>query len=84
MRSNIHLANLKILLFVAPKTYEGFTRDHQEPASPTIAASGNTVVKMYYNRNRVTVTFKLAGGKIGSSAADVTREGKFGVTTKRL
>ena len=65
---------------VAPKTYEGFTRDHQEPASPTIAADGKTVVKVYYKRNSVTVTFKLAGGNISSSTADVTREGKFGAT----
>ena len=65
---------------VVPKSYEGFTRDHQEPLSPTIAADGNTVVKVYYNRNWVTVTFKLAGGKIGSSTDDVTRAGKFGAT----
>ena len=65
---------------VAPKTYEGFTWDHQEPAFPTIAAGGNTVVKVYYNRKRITVTFKLDGGKIGSSTADVTREDKFGAT----
>ena len=63
---------------VAPKTYEGFTRDHQEPDSPTIAANGSTVVRVYYNRNRVRLTFKLAGGNISGSTDDVTRAGIFG------
>ena len=65
---------------VAPKHYEGFKVHHQEPASPTIAAGGNTIVKVYYNRNRVRLTFKLAGGKIDSSTDDVAKEGKFGAT----
>ena len=63
---------------VVPKIYEGFTPAHQEPLSPTIAADGSTVVKVYYKRNRVTVTFKLDGGNINGSTADVTKEDKFG------
>ena len=62
------------------KNYEGFTWARQEPVSPTIAANGSTVVRVYYNRKSVRLTFKLAGGKIGSSTADVPLSGKFGAT----
>ena len=43
-----------------------------------ITADGNTVVKVYYNRKRITVTFKLAGGNISGSTTDVLKKGKFG------
>ena len=43
----------------------------------TIAGDGSTVVKIKYKRKRITVTFKLDGGKIGSSTDDVSKEGKF-------
>ena len=60
------------------KNYEGFDYDHMDPASPTIAADGSTVVKVYYKRESITVTFKLDGGTIDSSTANVTRTGRFG------
>lgn len=44
----------------------------------TITGDGNTVVEVKYKRKRITVTFKLAGGNISGSTADVTRNGKFG------
>lgn len=57
--------------------YAGF-----EPLLPIdqkmITADGNTVVKVYYNRKRITVTFKLAGGNISGSTTDVLKKGKFG------
>ena len=46
----------------------------------TIVGDGSTVVEVKYKRKRITVTFKLDGGKIGSTTDDVTREGKFGAT----
>ena len=45
-----------------------------------IVGDGSTVVEVKYKRKRITVTFKLAGGKIGSSTADVPLSGKFGAT----
>ncbi|QTQ15193.1 leucine-rich repeat protein [Treponema parvum] len=44
----------------------------------TIAADGSTVVKLYYERNTVNVTFKLAGGNIAGNTADVVKSGKYG------
>ena len=68
-----------------PKTYEGFT---YKPAltkvngtvqgTGTIAADNSTVVELYYERNTVNVTFKLAGGNIGGNTNDVVRSGKYG------
>ena len=46
----------------------------------TIVGDGSTVVEVKYKRKRITVTFKLDGGKIGSTTDDVTKEGKFGAT----
>ncbi|EPF28309.1 hypothetical protein DWB79_07690 [Treponema medium] len=46
----------------------------------TITGDGSTVVEVKYKRKRITVTFKLAGGNIGSTTDDVPREGKFGAT----
>ncbi|MGP1428503.1 MAG: InlB B-repeat-containing protein, partial [Treponema sp.] len=59
-------------------TYQGFEFDKQEPAYPSIAADGSTVVKVYYKRKSITVTFNLNGGNIGGSTANVTRTGRFG------
>lgn len=44
--------------------------------APTIAADGSTVVKMYYDRARVTVSFEAAGGVI--AAGEETKEFKYG------
>ena len=60
------------------KTYPGFEFDRQDPASATIAADGSTVVKVYYKRKTVNVTFNPNGGTIDSSTANVTRSGRFG------
>lgn len=46
----------------------------------TIAGDGTTVVEVKYKRKLITVTFKLAGGNIGGSTADVPLSGKFGAT----
>ncbi len=64
--------------FVPRKNYPGFVFDRQEPASPTITANGSTVVKVYYKRKTVTVTFKPAGGTIAGNASDKTVSAKFG------
>ena len=65
--------------------YEGFTYNSaltmvngtvQE--NGTIAADGSTVIKLYYERNTVNVTFKLAGGNIAGDTADVVKTGKYG------
>ncbi|MGI5075625.1 hypothetical protein E4N71_09375 [Treponema vincentii] len=66
------------LIAVARKHYEGFTFDHQEPSAPTIAATGDTVVRVYYNRKEITLTFKLNGGIIGGKPDYVIGPGKFG------
>ena len=60
------------------KNYEGFDYHHMYPVSPTIAADGSTVVKVYYKRESITVTFNPNGGTIDSSTANVTRTGRFG------
>ena len=65
---------------VVHNTYPGFTYEKQEPASPTIAADGDTVVKVYYTRNMISVTFKLNGGNISGNTSDVTSTGKYGAT----
>ena len=71
-----------------PKTggdYEGFTYKSNlteingtVQENGTIAADGSTVVKLYYERNTVNVTFKLAGGNIAGNTADVVKTGKYG------
>lgn len=63
---------------VTPKTYQGFQYDRQDPVSATIAADGSTVVKVYYKRKTVNVTFNPNGGTISGSSANVTRRGRFG------
>ena len=46
----------------------------------TIVGDGSTVVEVKYTRKTTTVTFKLDGGNISSSTADVSLSGKFGAT----
>ena len=68
-----------------PKDYEGFTYNSARTkvngivqTAGTIAADGSTVVELYYERNTVNVTFKLAGGNIADNTADVVKSGKYG------
>ena len=61
---------------VTLKPYPGF-----EPGTYTpemIASNGSTVVRVYYNRKQITVTFKLNSGNIDGNPSDVTRTGKYG------
>ena len=65
--------------------YEGFTYKSNlteingtVQENGTIAADGSTVVELYYERNTVNVTFKLAGGNIAGDTADVVKTGKYG------
>jgi uncharacterized repeat protein (TIGR02543 family) len=60
----------------AAKTYTGFTA--QTVTQSEIAADGNTVVKIYYTRNIITLTFKANGGNWSGSTADKTVKGKYG------
>ena len=62
------------------KNYPGFEYDYMDPDPATIAANGSTVVKVYYKRKQITVTFKPNGGKIDGNTGDVTRRGKYGAT----
>ena len=68
------------------KTYPGFEFDTLEPASPTIAADGSTVVKVYYKQNVVTITLKVDGGTGGSLKGEYngTSETVSGNTPKNL
>ena len=59
---------------VTLKNDPGFEAGTYTPT--TIAADGSTVVKVYYKRNTVTVTFDPHGGTIGSN----TSTGKYGAT----
>jgi len=71
-----------------PKTggdYEGFTYNSALTmvngaiqTSGPIAADGSTVVELYYERNTVNVTFKLAGGNVSGNTADIIKTGKYG------
>ena len=54
------------------KTYPGFEFDTLEPASPTIAADGSTVVKVYYKRRIYPVTYNVVGGAGGHGSISVT------------
>ena len=60
------------------KGYSGFEFDKLEPAVPTIAADGSTVVKVLYKRKTINVTFKLDGGNIDGNTGDVVKTGKYG------
>ena len=55
------------------KTYEGFTAKSVEQAK--IAADGSTVVKIYYDRNTISLTLDLGGGE---GKTEIT--GKYGDT----
>ena len=57
---------------------DGFEFDRLDPASPVIAGEGNTVVKVYYKRKTVTLTFNPNGGTINGAIANATRSGRFG------
>ena len=59
-------------------TYQGFEFDKQELNHPSIKADGTTIIKLFYKRKTVTVTFKLDGGNIGGNTGDVTPTGKYG------
>ncbi|MGI5107789.1 leucine-rich repeat domain-containing protein, partial [Treponema socranskii] len=60
------------------KSYEGFEKDRQEPENAIISAGA--VVKVYYKRKTVRLTFHLAGGNIEGVPDDAVREGKYGTT----
>ena len=71
-----------------PKTggaYEGFTCNSSltkvngaVQQTGTINADSSTVVELYYERNTVNVTFKLAGGNIEGKTDDIVKTGKYG------
>ncbi|MGI5107401.1 InlB B-repeat-containing protein [Treponema socranskii] len=65
---------------VTHKNYPGFEFDSQDPVSATIAGDGSTVVKVYYKRKTVNVTFNPNGGTISGSTSNVTLSGRFGTT----
>ena len=73
-------ASLSVGNGITLKDYPGFEYDKLEPASPTIAADGSTVVKVLYKRKQITVTFKLNGGNISENTGDVVERGKYGAT----
>ncbi len=58
-----------------PREYSGFTA--QQVEQQQIAADGSTKVKIYYNRNDVTVTLKLNGGNINGRTEDFVISGKY-------
>jgi len=68
-----------------PKTFEGFNYNSSltkindsVQTSGTINADGSTVVKLYYERKTVNVTFKLNGGNVSGNTDDIIKTGKFG------
>ena len=71
-------ASLSVGSGITLKDYPGFEYDKLEPASPTIAADGSTVVKVYYKRKMITVTFRLNGGNISENTGDVVKRDKYG------
>lgn len=58
------------------KDYPGFTA--QNITQSKIAADGSTVVKIYYDRKTINLTFNLAGGNIDGKTEDVVVSGKYG------
>ena len=56
--------------------YEGFTS--QKIEQKTINRDGSTVVKVYYDRNTITYTFKPAGGNWNGSTKDIKVSGLYG------
>src|SRR5574344_12542 len=66
----------------AANTYTGFTYsaaltsiNGTVSTTGTIAADGSTVVKLYYNRNIITLTFDLAGGTTSTTFTATTSTG---------
>ena len=60
------------------KTYTGFTA--KSFTQTTIAADGSTVVRIEYDRNIITYTFKANGGNWSGKTEDKTVSGKYGAT----
>ena len=67
------------------KNYTGFTYksaltkvNNTVQTEGTINADSSTVVELYYERNTVNVTFKLASGNVSGSTADIIKTGKYG------
>lgn len=58
------------------KDYPGFTA--QNITQSKIAADGSTVVKIYYDRKIINLTFNLDGGNIDGKTEDVVVSGKYG------
>lgn len=58
------------------KDYPGFTA--QNITQTKIAADGSTVVKVYYDRKIINLTFNLGGGNIDGKTEDVVVSGKYG------
>ena len=58
------------------KKYPGFTA--QNITQTKIAADGSTVIKIYYDRKIINLTFKLDGGNIDGKTDDVVISGKYG------
>ena len=65
-------ASLSVGSGITLKDYPGFEYDKLEPASPTIAADGSTVVKVYYKRRIYPVTYNVVGGAGGHGSISVT------------
>ena len=71
-----------------PKTggaYEGFTYksaltkvNNTVQTEGTINAGNSTVVELFYGRNTIQVTFKLAGGNVSGDAGPIVKTGKYG------
>ena len=59
------------------RNYPGFEFDKLEPDSPTIATDDSTVVKVYYKRKQIKVTFKPNGGTIDGSTNNKMVSGKY-------
>lgn len=64
------------LTVAVAKDYPGFTA--QNITQSKIAADGSTVVKIYYDRKIINLTFNLDGGNIDGKTEDVVVSGKYG------
>ena len=67
------------------KNYTGFTQkadftkiNGRLTQTGTVLADGNTVVELFYERNTVSLTFRLAGGNIEGKTDDIVKTGKYG------
>lgn len=67
---------------VEAKSYTGFTYVRAENA--TITADGNTVAKVYYDRNIITYTFALDGGTSATFANESTLQGRYGASVPMI